>query len=604
MNLNTKALLSLLLLAGLTASVQAAIKPYPAGLIMRGKYDGTKCELPRGNMAAGYCQVYWKDIEPTKGQFNWSVIDNAITAAQTHNINNGVSNKDGYKVMIRIRTGVYAPDWVKNDPDVGKITWYFKNTTANQTHQLPLFWNDAYQDHYENLMAEAASRYDDNDSLGGVAASMCMTVHSEIMWNRTGRKEVRSTNMTAMRALGTQKRYTNNRDYACLQRQIQIHADNWQNTPTLFGSHLYQVYDYNTGGKTANYNKTKRLFNECRSNTKLGKRCVLGNNSLRHDEVNNDGSVNQLLFEIAQAGDPVYFQTNVFNGDSNSKDFFGINELKGAMNNAANWGAIAVEMPMYWDCSDHFNKSDCTVETINQRQNEFHNYQARLKNNFRPADGTDTSRYVRTRHDISHNSWMYNSGALDQLSSTSDGEVWGLSGQTIWFRPSQHSPWQQISGALSYIQVAGKGRVVGVNSNGSLYQRNRTNNSWSALGLPPLNSGEKLVTVDTTDDGVLWATTSNNRIFKRSASGNWSQISGGLKQVSVNDDGSEVWGINASNYIYRWNGSNWTNIGGTLKQISAGTNGNVWGVNINDTVYRRDGNSWQPMGSIKSVAAR
>lgn len=601
MNLSTKSLLSLLLLAGLSTSIQAAIKPYPSGLIMRGKYDGTKCEAPRGNMAAGYCQVYWKDIEPVKGQFNWSVIDNAIAAAQTHNAGKGVHNKDGYKVMIRIRTGVYAPDWVKNDPNVGKINWHFKNTTPNQTHQLPLFWNTSYQDHYEDLMQAAASRYDDNSSVGGVAASMCMTVHTEIMWNRTGRKEVRSTNMSTMRSLGNNS-YTNEKDYACLQRQIQIHADNWHNTPTLFGSHLYQVYNYSNGEKNSNYNKTKQLFDECRNSSKLGKRCVLGNNSLRHDEVNNDGSINQLLFEVAQAGDPVYFQTNVFKSDSGN--FFGIDELKGAMNNAAKWGAIAVEIPMYWDCSDYFNKTGCTQTVIDQRQNEFHTYQARLKNNFRPADATDTNRYVRTRHDISGAGWVHNSGALDQLSSTSSGEVWGLSGQSIWFRPSQHASWQRISGALTHIQVAGKGRVVGVNTHGNLYQRDRTNNRWTGLSRPSLNSGEKLITVDTTNSGILWATTNYNRIFKRTASGSWSLVNGGLKQVSVNDDGSEVWGIAPDNSIWRWNGSSWSNISGRLKQISAGTNGNVWGVNTNNTVYRRDGNRWQSLGQMKTVSAR
>ncbi|MCL1035586.1 hypothetical protein L2750_00240 [Shewanella submarina] len=603
MKLYQSALASLLLLAGLTATAEAVIKPYPAGLIMRGKYDGTKCEAPRGNMAAGYCQVYWKDVEPVKGQFNWSVIDNAIAVAEAHNAAKGVSNKDGYKVMIRIRTGVYAPDWVKDDPNVGKITWYFKNTTANQTHQLPLFWNDPYQDHYQDLMQAAASRYDDRDVVGGVAASMCMTVHTEIMWNRTGRKEVRSTNMATMRGLSSGKRYTNERDFACLQRQVRIHANTWHNTPTLFGSHLYQVYNYNNGEKSSDYNKTRDLFNYCRSGSQLGKRCVLGNNSLRHDEVNNDGSINQLLYEVAQAGDPVYFQTNVFKSDTGN--FFGINELKGAMNNAANWGAISVEIPMYWDCSDYFNKSGCTQAVIDQRQNEFHTYQARLKNNFRPADATDTNRYVRTRHNLSGAGWVHNSGALDQLSSTSSGEVWGISsGSSIWYRPSQHSNWQRISGALVHVQVAGKGRVVGVNGNGNLYQRDRANNRWTGLGKPSLNSGEKLITVDTTDDGVLWATTSSNRVFKRTASGSWSLVNGGLKQVSVNDDGSEVWGIAPNNTIWRWNGSGWSNISGGLKQISAGTHGNVWGVNGSNTVYYRDGNRWQSLGEMKAVSAR
>ncbi|MGI2260250.1 tectonin domain-containing protein [Shewanella sp. GXUN23E] len=597
-----KALASLLLLAGFASAVQAEIKPYPAGLIMRGKYDGNQCEAPRGNMAAGYCQVFWRDIEPVKGEFHWDVIDDAITTAEEFNAARGLSNKDGYKVMIRIRTGIYAPDWVKNDPEIGKITWYFKDTSANQTFDLPLFWVKAYQDHYADLMTAAANRYDDNNVVGGVAASMCMTVHTEIMWNRTGRDEVRATNMAAMRALGTDKRYTNERDMACLKRQVRIHANKWQNTPTLFGSHLYQVYDYSNGSKSSDTTKTRELFDYCRSDSWLGKRCILGNNSLRHDEVNNDGSINQLLYEVAQAGDPVYFQTNVFKSDS--ANYFGLNELKGAMQNAIDWGAIAVEIPMEWDCSNYFNKTGCTDAVIAQRQEEFHPYQAQLKNKFRPADATYTNRYVYTRHELSGAGWVHNSGALDQLSSTSSGEAWGIANGGIWFRPSQHANWQSISGALTHIQVAGKGRVVGVNSSGNLYQRNRDNGSWTSLTRPTLNAGEKLTTVDTTDDGQLWATTSSNRVFRRTASGAWSLAPGGLKQVSVNDDGTEVWGIASDDTIWRWNGSSWSQIGGSLKQISAGTAGNVWGVNSNNTVYRRKGNSWQSVGQMSTVSAR
>ncbi|HLT84290.1 MAG TPA: tectonin domain-containing protein [Phototrophicaceae bacterium] len=71
----------------------------------------------------------------------------------------------------------------------------------------------------------------------------------------------------------------------------------------------------------------------------------------------------------------------------------------------------------------------------------------------------------------------------------------------------------------------------------------------------------------------------------------WMPVRGALKQVSVGS-ASQVWGVNAADKIYRWNGSSWTQVSGALKHVSVAADGTVWGVNAADRIYRRDGDRW------------
>ncbi|HKO58023.1 MAG TPA: tectonin domain-containing protein [Thermoanaerobaculia bacterium] len=83
----------------------------------------------------------------------------------------------------------------------------------------------------------------------------------------------------------------------------------------------------------------------------------------------------------------------------------------------------------------------------------------------------------------------------------------------------------------------------------------------------------------------------------------WEQVQGALKWVSAGSDGT-VWGVNASDDIFRYQGNNsWQNVGGKLKQISVGNANNVWGVNASDDIFRRSGNGWQQVtGKLKNVS--
>ena len=403
------------------STFQDGLKQPPSGLVRRGKGEHTSsyCDLARGiNIDGGYCQLLWSDLQSApfnqkyylslkpkyqkkyiQSRFDFSKINQAIKVAQKFNAKKLQRlNKEGtnhpqlpdtetFKVLLRSRTGVYSPQWVKDS--VGTITWYFKNFKANQTYQLTLFWTSYYQNAYQDMMQVLAWQYDDHPLIGGVAASMCMTVHSETMWNRTGRsniphsnpaikKELREINMTAMRhsSLGSDK-YTNHKDYRCLERQVETH-DVWKKTPTFFGSHPYQELFLNT--RTANIasqvsdityvmedsrkevtlenkNKTLNLFHYCRS--VLGQRCILGNNSLKDSDTVEDGNI---YWYLEQVGSPVYFQTNVFKSDD-----FQFNELIKTLRNAGHWHGLMVEVPMGWDCKGINSKTECSKKQADKK---------------------------------------------------------------------------------------------------------------------------------------------------------------------------------------------------------------------------------------------
>lgn len=363
-----------LLLFSMSIIEAASIKLAPTGLVMRGKTSHSYCDLARGDVDGGYCQIAWADLEPTKGNYDFSLIDNAINAARNHNKLKGRNDKTGFKVLLRIRTGVYSPDWVKNE--VGAIDWYFKD--INDKYRLPIFWKKSFRVRYERLMKKLADRYDSNDVIGSVAASMCMTKHTEIMWNRTGRSDVRAINMEAMRNASVP--YLNRRDYNCLTNQVDIHSKIWVKTPTIFGSHLYQDYNYTTGEKTPHYQKTVNVFNYCVS--ALGQRCILGNNSLLHNENNIEDNVNKAISSMANRGYTTYYQTHVFS-DEGSKTF-DFENLKSALTKASNWGAVMVELPMGWDCEsgEEVTITDKTICTdAKEKSNILNPYRKDLKRN-------------------------------------------------------------------------------------------------------------------------------------------------------------------------------------------------------------------------------
>ncbi|MBL9041547.1 MAG: hypothetical protein JNM83_08090 [Myxococcales bacterium] len=115
----------------------------------------------------------------------------------------------------------------------------------------------------------------------------------------------------------------------------------------------------------------------------------------------------------------------------------------------------------------------------------------------------------------------------------------------------------------------------------------------------PIQGSLKHVSVGA--DGTVWGVNASDQIFRRSGD-TWEHIPGALKQVSVGSV-SQVFGVNSSDMIYRWLGGGWEQIPGSLKHVSVGADGTVWGVNSSDMIYRWLGGGWEQIpGSLKYVS--
>jgi hypothetical protein len=97
-------------------------------------------------------RAFWKDIEPTEGNFNFSTIDNQI---------NAVKNK-GKKYSLGILAGgIGSPDWLITQ----KGAPYFNYTFRGSPYKLPLIWDNTVLSYLGKLADKLAEKYNNDSSL-------------------------------------------------------------------------------------------------------------------------------------------------------------------------------------------------------------------------------------------------------------------------------------------------------------------------------------------------------------------------------------------------------------------------------------------------------
>src|SRR5262249_49104319 len=78
-----------------------------------------------------------------------------------------------------------------------------------------------------------------------------------------------------------------------------------------------------------------------------------------------------------------------------------------------------------------------------------------------------------------------------------------------------------------------------------------------------------------------------NNIYRYNfCSASWAPVAGQLSSLSIG--GGEVWGINSSSQVFRFNSatqSGWTQIPGALTSLAVGADG-VWGINASQQVFQ------------------
>jgi len=66
-----------------------------------------------------------------------------------------------------------------------------------------------------------------------------------------------------------------------------------------------------------------------------------------------------------------------------------------------------------------------------------------------------------------------------------------------------------------------------------------------------------------------------------------------LTRISVG--GNNVWGVNANQQVWRFNGSSWDQMPGSANHISAASDGSVWCINASQQMWSWNGAGWQQM---------
>lgn len=95
-------------------------------------------------------RMYWRDLNPKKGNYNWSFIDTQLNRAK----------KNGKKVRFMIAPGFYSPNWVLRDKNIATATFTVpQGPDKGQLKPLPLPWDQTYLSYWFEFVDALAKEY-------------------------------------------------------------------------------------------------------------------------------------------------------------------------------------------------------------------------------------------------------------------------------------------------------------------------------------------------------------------------------------------------------------------------------------------------------------
>lgn len=131
-------------------------------------------EDTKNPMIAGIsARLYWKDLEPTPGNYDFSKIDNSI-----------IPDSNGKAIMLRIMVGNSTtqdgsgvgvastsdddalPAWLFNTHNGRPAAKYFKfNNQSSGFDYIPYFWDKTYQQDWADFVAAMGAKYKNNPNI-------------------------------------------------------------------------------------------------------------------------------------------------------------------------------------------------------------------------------------------------------------------------------------------------------------------------------------------------------------------------------------------------------------------------------------------------------
>lgn len=186
-----------------------------------------------------------------------------------------------------------------------------------------------------------------------------------------------------------------------------------------------------------------------------------------------------------------------------------------------------------------------------------------------------------------------------QITVGNANTVWVLDNNGSPWKWNGGSSWKKASGTLVSISVASDGTLWGTNAANVVYRYNAANDKWAA------NVPAGMKQVAAVNASSAWGVDSKGTgIYYWSGTGEWQKKYDPTGHVAVSSDGTvwgagapivyialgakdNVWGVNASDQIFKWDGKTWVSVPGGLRTIDVGNDGTVMGTNAKGQIYQR-----------------
>jgi len=234
--------------------VTSGMKAPLLGLVANKDLPPTKLDQV---VKSAICMVYWKQLEPAEGQYDFSKIDACLDEA----------GRRGILVHLRLFCGMHSPEWLMKK--AGKIT--FLNKNSNVKADTVQFWKPEVGDAYDRLQKALAERYDEDPRLVAITMSRCMTTYAEPFQRQISDKD------TVKRLLDAG--FNAEVDHRVQIETAQTHAKYWKHTRSSFAINPYQ--SIMESGTKLDMKFTQEFMDKCYEI--LGQRFMLQNNSLRYN---------------------------------------------------------------------------------------------------------------------------------------------------------------------------------------------------------------------------------------------------------------------------------------------------------------------------------
>lgn len=246
-------------------------------------------------------RVEWKQLEPQRGQFDYSVIDQAFTHITNYNLGHPTKPVTG---KLRIFSGANAPAWVKALSG-GMVSVIEDN--SGSIVKIPRFWTAEYRQAWLVLQTALAARYDSNPLLQEVAVSSCGSTDAEPFI-----QPFNAISLTALHAAG----FTDNAFKTALSGALDDYAP-WKKTAIDYTFNPFRATD--SGKPVVDSTYAPMLMQAFR--TRYGSRGVIANHGLQNLVTAAQSSIYARFLTL---GKPIEFQTLAPNVDWNATITLGL----------------------------------------------------------------------------------------------------------------------------------------------------------------------------------------------------------------------------------------------------------------------------------------